>query len=254
MTAAAYRDTFDYGRVIARAFESARRNLTLLATLALLLYGLPKLGATLLDISGDDIPVFGFIFSATGGLYDLVATLGYFALQAAVVYVFAKDLDGQTPRLGGALRAGANGFFPVLGLFFVTLIAVILGGIAFVVPGLMIATAWFVAAPAAVVERISIREAIDRSIWLTRYYRWPVFGFIAVLVLAAIVIGSAIGDDDRVARGLFDTISLAVRGVTGDIFATVGSLACVLLVSSIYYELRVLKEGASPAELAELLD
>jgi hypothetical protein len=262
MSVAVGQTQFDYVQVIGRAVEVLRRNFALLITLTLVFYGLPKLGATLLDFS-DSAPIVGPLLSATEGLYGVVAMLGYFAVQVMVVYVFARHLDGRAPTLDGALRHGLNLFVPVLCLVMVFATAVVLGLILLVIPGLMIATAWLVSVPALAVERVDVRTAIDRSIWLTRGYRWPVFGILAVMLL--IRFSALNGGHDHLDAALpFGSPAMLeaaagaarslVEGVVDDVVDIVTTLVFALVVTSIYCELRMLKEGVAPQDLGAQLD
>jgi hypothetical protein len=253
MTTAVHRLSFDYAQVIGRAFEVLRRNPTLLAALTGLLYLLPKVAATLLDVQ---VPIIGGAISATRGFDILLAAIGAVMLQAMIVHVFLQDIAGRTPHLKSTLRTGVNRFFPVLFIGLAYALAVLFASVLLLAPGLMVATAWLVAMPAAVAERLDIRAAIERSLWLTRGYRWPVFGLIAITVVVAVAAGQVVDgvhlswDGSGIIANAFDT----AQQVTADILSAVAMLASALLVSSIYCELRLLKEGVAPEDLAEQLD
>jgi hypothetical protein len=135
-------------------------------------------------------------------------------------------------------------------------VAILLGLIALVVPGLMIATAWLVSMPSLVVERVGIRAAINRSIWLTSGYRWPVFGFLAVFLVISIIVSGAgeSWDGPFVGLPLFDQVSAVVRALVEDMFEIAAALIFTLTVSSVYFELRLIKEAVLPEDLARGLD
>jgi hypothetical protein len=252
MTVAVDRDQFDHARVIARAADVLRRNLPLLATLTLLFYGLPKLGSTLLEFGGSHVPVFGPMFSAVQGVYGLVAAVGFVAVQAMVVHVLVEDLGGRPATLAASLRRGLELFVPVLCIVLAYVAATLLGLVLLVVPGLMIATAWLVSIPVAVVERIGVRAALERSASLTRGYRWQVFAFVAIMVLIRIWIGVSFDDSETPfdALPMFETIAAAVQALIRDGLEIIATLAFALVVGSTYCELRRVKEGALPEELA----
>src|SRR4051812_41869774 len=83
MSATAYTEHFDLSRVVGRAYDIVRRNFTLLVGLTAILYGLPKLGATLLHFTMGEHGFFHFIFGVTAGFYALIACFGFLALQSA---------------------------------------------------------------------------------------------------------------------------------------------------------------------------
>lgn len=70
----------------------------------------------------------------------------------------------------------------VLTLLLSTLLA-LLGMLALVVPGLIIAIACSVALPAAAVERLDPMQAINRSVVLTDNRRWAIFGITLAMYL-----------------------------------------------------------------------
>lgn len=256
MSAAAYREQFSFERVIVRAFDIIRANLMLLTTLTLVLYGLPRIGAAFLEIATSHLPGFpGGIIGATSGFYRLCAGLGAFALQAAVMYVAAAELNGREPSIIEALRTGLRYLLPILGIFVVTLVAVIAGCILLIVPGLFVATIWSVATPAAVVERLDVGSALRRSASLTQGYRWQVFAFLALFVIAAAIIGGMLNGVQHgflhpFSHGLDDNAEALTDAVLDTVAALIGSVG----VMSIYFELRRIKEEAGPEDLAAVLE
>jgi hypothetical protein len=256
MTAAIDRVDFEFGRVIQRGAETLRRNLPLLATVILLFYGLPNLGGTLLQLGAGDLPIFGPAFTFTGSIYELISLVGFFAVQPMIVYVLVKDQDGQHATLGGCVHIALKVFGPALAVMILYGLAVALGLVALVVPGLMIAAAFLVAMPAIVVERLGIQDAFYRSRWLTRGYRWHVFGLIVGLVLLSAFLETASSSIGRDHGGLwlFEGAYAAAHAVVEDLLEIVGCLFSALLVASVYCELRLIKEDATSAELADALD
>lgn len=67
-------------------------------------------------------------------------------------------------------------------------LAITVGIILFVVPGLFLATIWAVCQPAIVVERRGALEAFGRSQELVRGQGWPVLGTILVAILIQVVV------------------------------------------------------------------
>lgn len=253
MTTAAMTDQFDIGRVASRAFDLIARNIVLLGALALLLYGLPKLGASMLEAATDNMPGFpGAVFSMTGGVYGLLALLGYVALQAAVVHVCVSDMNGRRAQLPDSLRAALTNYGALFGVVILSFLGILLGTLALVVPGLMLATAWAVAVPAAAIERTGVQASFARSAWLTRGHRWSILAIIAVFIVAQWIVRGAVhglqgGMLD--VMHVMDPISDLAQGLTGDLFETLFALIGSVMVVSTYYELRMIKEEIGPADL-----
>jgi hypothetical protein len=258
MSATAYPDTFDIGRVTVRAFDIIRHNLVLLIALTLILYGLPRLGASLLHFSTGSMPAFpGAIFNMTSAVYGLAAALGYCALQPAVFRVAAAEMNGAQTDIVSCLKTGLKFLLPILGVIIVTFIGVLIGCILLIVPGLFLATIWSVASPSAVLERLGVGNALQRSAALTQGFRWPVFAIVIVFFIASALIGNAF---EHAQHGMFHGMSFfqdvgrAVRELTDDILDSILALMAAVLVFSVYFELRLVKEGAGPEELTDILD
>jgi hypothetical protein len=84
-------------------------------------------------------------------------------------------------------------------------IAIAIGFVLIIVPGLILLTIWSVIAPSIVVEDKGVFDAFGRSRELVRGHGWQVFGAIvlAFLIVFAVglvasIIGAAIGDAGRV--------------------------------------------------------
>jgi hypothetical protein len=256
MTAAAYPDRFDIGRIIVRAFDIIRHNLLQLVALTLILYGLPRLGASLLGAMTDAMPAFpGAIFSMTRGVYWLAAILGYCALQPAVYRVAAAELNGRQTNIVENLRTGLAFLLPVLGLLIIACIGVVVGLFCLVVPGIFLMVIWAVAVPALVTERLSIGNALKRSAALTEGYRWQVFGLGVIVVVATILANIVVSIPGGIIGAIvpFEPVRHAAHSLTEDLFKIVTTLISAVMTISLYYELRSVKEAAEPEDLAELI-
>jgi membrane-anchored glycerophosphoryl diester phosphodiesterase (GDPDase) len=121
-------------------------------------------------------------------------------------------------------------------------------------PAAYFMTAWAVVAPAVVIDRAGVFGAFSRSWVLTRRNRWAIFvlgivlwTFAAILLLLSVNLAYATGSVSRLDPSSSVSIAWLVSTTLG---AVVGSAG----VASVYYELRILKEGADPSRLAEVFD
>jgi len=96
--------------------------------------------------------------------------------------------------------------------------------------------------PAIVIEKNGIIASFNRSGFLTKRHRWPIFGLVlilgvcsALLVAVAFLFGSAAGYVEYV----FDAFITAFTAVT---------------VAVTYYYLRADKEGVAVDEIAKVFD
>jgi hypothetical protein len=72
-------------------------------------------------------------------------------------------------------------------------IAVVVGLVLLIVPGVWLLTIWVVTAPVIVIERKGGIAAFGRSVELVRGRGWDVFGVVVVSFVIAIAIAAAIG-------------------------------------------------------------
>jgi hypothetical protein len=260
------RNGFDLGRVIQHAFGAILHNAASFALLALLLAGVPALISTVgamgllgrLVTAGGGAALdpralgAGAALTGAGGLISLVANA---VLQGAIIYGSASYLNGRAASFGDCLGAGLRRCLPLLGLMVLMVMALAVGFLFFIVPGVMMGVAWIAATPALVVERTGAFGAFSRSAELTRGRRWPIFGllflsFVAISIVQQVFInlfGAAFVAATPQMRLLNQLPISAAFGVITSVLVSTG-------VTAIYYELRVTREGIGPEAMAAVFD
>ena len=119
----------------------------------------------------------------------LVATL----VQAGLTYATAQALAGAPFSVRGGLRIGLRRFFPYVGASILYILAISLGMLLLVVPGI-IAFAMLAVAPAlAVIERTGPIESQSRSRALTRGNRWRILAVVVPVYFVPGAILAAVG-------------------------------------------------------------
>jgi len=257
---------FDMGRVVKRTFSVIGHNIGTFALLSLIpgvplaamnwgMAGLPTGGSLFSQLTFNRISLF-----AVSGLVYLVCM---FVLQASVVHGTVADLNGKRASFGNSLSTGLSHFVPLLLIAIVEGIGIALGAILLIVPGIMMAVAWSVAVPVRVVERRGVANSLARSRELTSGHRWAIFGLIVAYFILQMIIGAVIGSfaglnffassPDRLAAAVAATRS--VPYVASSMIVTmINAVISSAGVASIYYELRVLKDGIGPEALASVFD
>lgn len=170
------------------------------------------------------------------------------ALYTGFVVRLVQDMrDGRRDETVGDLFEAAMPAILSLIVFGVLFgIAVGIGFIFLVVPGLILLTFWSVGAPAIVVEGIGPIEAFGRSWRLVRGNAWSVFGALLLIFLIVLVIQFLIS---AIATPIGDAALVVAVVLGAAITAPIYSLA----VSILYYELgggetTAGATAASPAE------
>jgi hypothetical protein len=171
-----------------------------------------------------------------------IVRLAGHALYTGFVVRLVQDVrDGRRDQTVGDLFEAAMPAILSLIVFGVLFgIAVGIGFVFLIVPGLILLTFWSVGAPAIVVEGVGPIEAFGRSWRLVRGNAWSVFGVLLLIFLIVLVIQFVIS---AIATPIGD-LALVIAVVLGAaITAPIYSLA----VSILYYELG---GGAQPAPAA----
>jgi len=185
------------GRVIGEAFETYREHAGALLGGALIVIGIAGVIEGLLLITGS------LVLTTIGILIGLAASFLY---TGYVVKLVQDVRDGRRDFSVGELFSHAAPFVGTLVLNGILAgIAIAIGFVLLIVPGLILLTIWSVIAPSIVVEHRGIFDAFGRSRELVRGHGWQVFGAIvlAFLIVFAVglvasIIGAAIGDAGRV--------------------------------------------------------
>jgi hypothetical protein len=185
----------------------------------------------------------GLLALAAGGfgkaLGGVVQTCAAFLLEAALVKAVQQARDGGT-QLSAArtIRAVLPDLVPVAVASLVAGIAIWIGLLIVVVPGLYLLTIWAVVMPVIVIERSGPFAAFGRSHQLVRGHGWQVFGTLVLLFLILIVLGLALGN-------FFVALPDAVRGGLGNIIlGTLVAPYIAVAVTLMYYRLAAAAASA----------
>jgi hypothetical protein len=219
----------DTARVFERIFEIYRSQFTLLIPAALLVF-VPVAVLSGLIYSGDPGILGALIVAA-------ISTIATYWFQGMVVEAARDILDGRRDHTIGTLFSSVT---PVIGAL---IVAGILAGIAIgigllllIAPGLFLLTIWAVVAPVIVIERVGALESFGRSRALVRGSGWQVFSVIVVLFLLQFILTLVI---QSLANSVSDTVTgyavadLIVRLLVAPLSA--------LAASVIYFELKALR-------------
>jgi hypothetical protein len=165
-------------------------------------------------------------------------------LYAGMVVTAVGDVqDGKRDFSVNDLASSASHvILPLIGAGILAGIGIGIGFLLLVVPGLILMTIWAVIAPVIVLERVGVLQSFGRSRELVRGEGWRVFGVIVSVVIIVFVVRAILGaiavgiDDSLVARIVFDWIG---SSLTAPITAIVAAV--------IYFQLKGVKEGGTPA-------
>jgi hypothetical protein len=212
------------GSIIGQAWDMYKAHWRHLLPIALVVYVLISLFALLLAVL---LGWFGVV------LGSLVGLAGIFWLQGALVIAIDDVRDGRAdlsigetldrvrPRLNTLTLAGL-----------IAAIAVGIGLVLLIAPGLYLLTIWLVIVPAIMLEGCGVSAAFARSQELVRGYGWSVFGVIALTVLILIGVSILFG----IVRSSVDSnwVGVVINIISQSVTAPFVALAWTIT----YYELR----------------
>lgn len=259
---------FTVGGALRQTFDIVKRHGGRLLALTLVLYALPSAALALLPKMGlgPDVAALqaaaaaGERMPASSGLtlvgYGLITVavvfLGSLLATAAVVWVAHEGLYRRTASFGSAAGRGFRVLPANLAMIVILSLAVMVGFLLLVIPGVMLLLRWSVAIPALVVERTGVLGSLGRSRDLTQGHRWAILGFLLVLALIDFVVFGLIGFGGGLlaatlaGSGAAPLVQVVTVAVNAMLSAFNGAATAAL-----YFELRRAGEGGSAIETAD---
>ena len=170
------------GEVLGEAFGLYKRHVVHFFTIALAVFVVVALVNLLLVVL---LGWFGLILAA------IVSLVGLYLVQGAVTVAVQDVRDGRADlSLGETLRHVQPHLATLVLTGIVAGLAIGIGLLLLVVPGLILMTWWAVFVPAIVLEGRGLSESLGRSRELVAGNFWPVLGLIVVVIL--ILLGASI--------------------------------------------------------------
>ncbi len=225
------------GEILDGALVLLRRHFALVLGIAVVCEGIPTAMDVYIDLTGGGSQNPGL------SLLDRLLTLvGSVLVTGATVRVVSEAYLGRTPLFGDAMGFAGSRFGTILGANIMSGFLTVLAILALVIPGIVVACGYSVAAEAAALESGSASEALRRSWDLTKGFKWKALalgvvsiGLILVVYLGAGVLGGIMGE---VVGGLDAVLAVLAACVSLLIYPVI---SCVFTL--FYYDLRVRKEG-----------
>lgn len=248
--------TFETGRVFSRAFEAIGANLPLFLGLALVLAGIPaflmrwwQFGQIAPEGGSEaeyamymSFDFWGPFFAVTG-----VSLAMNSVLQASLTRATAMHLARQKPGFAQCLMIGLMLLLPLAALSFLIGFGISIGLALLIVPGVIVWIRWSVAIPAFVQERIGIFRAFGRSSELTMGNRGEVFGILGMLWIGMWAINACA--NWTLGPAIKDAPNPLPSALLAGILTALSSMVVGTVQTSVYIELRNVKEGDVPGEL-----
>lgn len=256
------------GDLLGAGFGVVRRHLALLGPVAVLVSALSS-AATMGILAGygtlgefasgqlyDDllsgwqsgtmhVPAGLYTSAAVSMLISVTGTLVLSGLAAACVGV---DAVGRQTVRGALAERLAGRTWPLLLTAIAVGVAVSIGLVLLIVPGVLVYLAWAAAAPATAMERSGPSVALQRSARLTRGHRGRILGMTLLIVVIGYVIESIVSAVALAAAGSLSPVaSLVLSGSVTAVVAAVTSSWTGAVIALLYVDIRVRTENLAPA-------
>jgi hypothetical protein len=176
---------------------------------------------------------------------------------SATMHAAVEHLQGRPIAIGKSLTVGLVRFLPLVAVYFLFSLAMMLGFIALIIPGLLVMTVLFMSIPVAVLERRGIFGALARGAALSKGRRGTLFTigltWMAISIagyFGCALIGVGLG---ALSNAIFQSAIGLIAGVPFWAAACFGLSALLpILIAVSYHGLRQEKDGPSGDQVADV--
>jgi hypothetical protein len=219
--------------VLSEAWQMYKAFASHLLAIAFIIYLAAAVIAALLGLGGTTV---GAIL---GSLVQIVAA---YLLQATLVKAVQDVRDGRADMsIGDTVRAAVPYLWRVIGASILAGIAITIGLLLLIVPGLWLITIWAVIVPVIVIEGAGVFASFGRSQQLVRGNGWHVFGTLVLVFIIMLVVGIILG---LIFSALPDALA---NGLSSIISGTLIAPFLALVVTLVYYRLVGNVQAPPPA-------
>jgi len=209
--------------VLSEAWQMYKAFARHLLAIAFVIYLVAAVVTALLSLAG------GFFAALLASLIGIVAA---FLLQATLVKAVQDIRDGRVDMsIGDTVRAATPYLGPVAGASILAGLAITIGLVLIIVPGLYLITIWAVIVPVIVLEGAGLFDSFGRSHQLVRGRGWHVFGTLVLTWIILLVVNIALGE---IFTALPHVLSNSLASV---ISGTIVAPFNALVVTLVYYRL-----------------
>ena len=209
--------------VLDEAWRMYKAHARHLLAIAFVIYLVAAVIAALLALAG------GTIGALLGALVEIVAA---FLLQATLIKAVQDVRDGRVDMSIGETVSAATPYIGSVALASILAgIAITIGLILVIVPGLYLITIWAVIVPVIVIEGSGVLASFGRSYQLVRGRGWHVFGTLVLVFVILLVVQLVLGL-------VFSALPHVLRsGLSSVISGTLVAPFLALVVTLVYYRL-----------------
>jgi hypothetical protein len=196
--------------------------------------------------------------AAAGGIAMLISVplmlIGFVIATGSITYIVSEAYQGRSADLGDGMRRALARGLPVTGTVVLSLLAIGVGLVLCIVPGVILGMMFFAAVPVVVLEGRGPIEAMQRSSDLSKGALGQIFVVLLVAGLISALPGYGVSFLSMAATyakpsPALDVVSAVLRLLMNAVLAPFSSAAAVLL----YYDRRIRTEAFDVQLAAEQL-
>jgi hypothetical protein len=181
----------EIGKVLSDAWSLYARHLGRFFLTALVVYVVLDLLSAVVDEAAGDSVLAGVVWGLIAAALSIV---GFFWVQGALVETVRDVRDGRTDRtIGETYRAVQSRLPALIAAGIVAGIAIVIGLLLLIVPGLFLITIWSMIGAVIVLEGRSAGESFGRSREIVRGNGWSVFGLLLIVFILVAIAEEVIG-------------------------------------------------------------
>ncbi|WGM39415.1 hypothetical protein [Caulobacter sp. NIBR1757] len=156
----------------------------------------------------------------------VVAFISMGFTQALMAHGAACDLEGRKATFSESWSVGFRHCLPVAAIMLMTSIMVMFGTIFLIIPGIILGVFFSMSAPAQVIDKLGVFEAMGASVKISEGNRWMLFAYYLVtfIILYAVIIIAYL-----LVMGMFGGAFLAAGGQGGTPEFTGGMVVAAIL-------------------------
>ena len=198
------------------------------------------------------------MFTSPAFIITTILSLVVYGVVTALMVLAAYDAKtGHPSRIGTYVSIAMSRIVPVLIVTLIVGIAVYIGLVLLIVPGLWVMAVLSCAVTVVVLESLGIGASLSRSAELTQEYRWPIVGTIVVIYLIMVVVSIVLSFVTGALAGvIISTLGPTIGIIVFQIIqAAVGALTTAVIAIAfvlIYARLREIKEGVGIDSLQDV--
>lgn len=247
---------FTIGNVFSRSFTLIGQNFALLLLTGLLTYAIPVgLSAVVFyTTSGLDVnnpQAWGGEQIMALALFGILSMLFYFINMSVVTELTVTRAVNQPFDIGPALKRSLINIVPLFIIMILCGLAIMLGFILLIIPGIIVSLALSVAIPAYVAEsRTGIIDALKRSWELTKNHRWAILLIFILIGIFGAILSGIIQAVSMIFAAQSPALIIGLNSIIEGLYTLISTVFTVV----IYVVLRESKEGNTSESTASVFE